>query len=45
MDVIQFHPSLLSVPIGMTILGAVSGLVPAIKAYSTDVARNLDPLS
>lgn len=45
LEVIQFHPSLLSVPIGMTVLGAVSGLIPALKAYSTDVARNLDPLS
>ncbi len=45
LDVFQFHPSLLSVPIGMTILGAISGLVPALRAYSTDVARNLDPLS
>ncbi len=45
LEVIQFHPSLLSVPIGMTLLGAVSGLIPALKAYSTDVARNLDPLS
>ena len=45
LEVFQFHPSLLAVPIGMTLLGALSGLIPAFKAYSTDVARNLDPLS
>jgi putative ABC transport system permease protein len=45
LDVFQFHPALLLVPVGMTLLGALSGLIPAFKAYSTDVARNLDPLS
>ncbi len=45
LEVFQFHISLLFVPVCMTVLGALSGLVPALKAYSTDVARNLDPLS
>ena len=45
LDVVQFHPSLLLVPVGMTVWGALSGLLPAFKAYSTDVVRNLDPLS
>ena len=45
LEVFQFHPSLLAVPVGMTLLGALSGLIPAFKAYATDVARNLDPLS
>jgi len=29
----------------MIILGALAGLVPAFKAYRTDVASNLTPLS
>ncbi len=45
LEVFRFHFSLLAVPLGMTLLGALSGLIPALKAYSTDVARNLDPLS
>jgi putative ABC transport system permease protein len=45
LDVFQFHPSLALVPIAMTLLGTLSGLIPAFKAYSTDVVRNLDPLS
>ncbi|HVZ80422.1 MAG TPA: ABC transporter permease [bacterium] len=45
LDVFQFHAALAAVPIGMTVLGALSGFIPAFKAYSTDVVRNLDPLS
>lgn len=45
LDVFSMHFSLLAVPVGMTVLGALSGFIPAIKAYSTDVARNLDPMS
>lgn len=45
LDIFQFHPSLVLVPITMTLLGTLSGLIPAFKAYSTDVVRNLDPLS
>jgi putative ABC transport system permease protein len=45
LDVFQFHPSLVVVPVTMTLLGTLSGFVPAMKAYSTDVVRNLDPLS
>jgi len=28
-------------PLGMVLLGAVAGLLPARRAYSTDVAANL----
>jgi len=43
LDVTEFHPALVLVPLGMTLLGAISGIVPAIRAYSTDVAKNLVP--
>ena len=45
MDVFAYHPILIIAPIAMIVLGAVSGLIPAIKAYSTGVANNLSPLS
>jgi putative ABC transport system permease protein len=32
-------------PLGMVALGALAGLLPAIKAYRTDVAGNLTPTS
>ena len=39
-------PELLwAAPLGMTVLGALAGLLPAFKAYATDVARNLLPTS
>jgi len=40
-DVFAFHPVLVATPIGMVLLGAAAGLLPAAKAYSTDVAENL----
>jgi putative ABC transport system permease protein len=43
--VFQFHPVLIATPVGMALLGAIAGLVPAYKAYSTDVAENLVPHS
>lgn len=45
LDVFEFHASLIVVPVAMTLLGTLSGILPALKAYSTDVVRNLDPLS
>jgi putative ABC transport system permease protein len=45
LDIFHFHAALAAVPAGMTVLGALSGFIPALKAYSTDVVRNLDPLS
>jgi len=32
-------------PLGMIAVGALAGVVPAFKAYSTDVAQNLAPMS
>lgn len=45
LDVFAHHPALLWTPAAMTALGALSGLVPAVEAYRTDVAENLSPLS
>ena len=44
-DPAKFDPALWMTPVGMIILGALAGLVPAFKAYRTDVASNLTPLS
>ncbi len=43
LDLFALHPVLLRAPLGMVLLGALSGLLPALKAYSTDVAGNLTP--
>jgi putative ABC transport system permease protein len=40
-----FHPVLIGAPLGMIALGALAGIVPAMKAYRTDVAENLVPIS
>ena len=44
-DVFAFHPVLLWAPAAMIGLGALAGVVPAVKAYGTDVASNLVPIS
>lgn len=44
-DVFAFHPVLILAPAAMIALGALAGVIPAIKAYSTDVASNLAPVS
>lgn len=43
LDVFRLEPALLATPAGMLLLGALAGLVPAFKAYRTDVASNLAP--
>lgn len=40
-----FHPVFIWAPAAMIALGALAGLVPAWKAYQTDVAANLVPTS
>jgi putative ABC transport system permease protein len=45
LDPFRFDWALVLTPVGMIVLGALSGLVPAFKAYRTDVASNLSPLS
>ncbi|MCZ6786819.1 MAG: ABC transporter permease [Planctomycetota bacterium] len=42
-DVWQPHAALLYTPIGMVLVGCLAGILPAFKAYSTDVATNLVP--
>jgi len=38
-------PILLLAPLAMIAIGALAGVIPAVKAYSTDVASNLAPIS
>lgn len=44
-DALDPNLALLLTPLLMTMLGAIAGLVPAFKAYRTDVAENLTPVS
>ena len=43
LDALAFHPVFVLTPLGMIALGALAGVVPATKAYVTDVADNLIP--
>ena len=45
LDVFRADAALVYTPLGMVALGALAGLVPAFKAYRTDVASNLAPTS
>lgn len=45
LDVLAYQPVLWWAPLGMIALSALAGLIPAIKAYQTDVAENLSPIS
>jgi putative ABC transport system permease protein len=45
LEPLGFHPVLVLTPIGMILLGGLAGLIPAFKAYTTDVATNLIPAS
>lgn len=45
LELFAFDPSLLFVPLAMIALGAFAGIVPALKAYRTDVAANLTPIA
>jgi putative ABC transport system permease protein len=40
-----FNPVMLWEPMAFVALGALAGIVPAIKAYRSDVAQNLTPHS
>jgi putative ABC transport system permease protein len=40
-EIFALNPILVLTPAGMILLGAVSGLLPARKAYATEVATNL----
>ena len=41
LDVFAYHPALVLTPVGLVVLGALAGLLPAAKAYRTDVAKHL----
>jgi putative ABC transport system permease protein len=45
LEVLEFHPVMLWAPLVMIGMSAVAGLIPATKAYRTDVATNLSPIS
>lgn len=45
LNVWQYDPVLVWGPVGIVVLGALSGIVPAVKAYRTDVAENILPSS
>ncbi len=42
---LAWHPVMLWAPAGMIAAAALAGIVPALKAYRTDVASNLTPVS
>jgi putative ABC transport system permease protein len=44
-EAFAYNPVMLWAPLGMIGLCALSGLLPAMKAYRTDVAENLTPVS
>ena len=43
LDPWQAHEIMLWMPLGALVVGAVAGLIPALKAYTTNVASNLLP--
>ena len=45
LDLLEFHPVFVIAPVCVILLGTVAGVVPAVKAYRTDVATNLTPVS
>ena len=45
LEAARMHPALIIVPLGAVALAALSGIVPAIRAYRVDVATNLAPHS
>lgn len=40
-DLMAYHPALEQTPLWMIGLGLIAGILPALKAYTTEVARNL----
>jgi len=40
-----YDKSLFYIPLGMFAVGFLSGILPALQAYRSDVARNLSPTS
>jgi putative ABC transport system permease protein len=44
-DPFKFNPVMIWAPVALIALGALAGIIPAAKAYRTDVAENLSPHS
>ncbi|MBX7256948.1 MAG: ABC transporter permease [Candidatus Hydrogenedentes bacterium] len=44
-NVLEVHPALFLAPLCIIAVGLVAGVLPALKAYSTNVATNLTPAS
>ena len=44
-DPLKFYGVLLAAPAGIVALAALLGIFPALKAYRTDVASGLSPVS
>ena len=44
-ELFEYDPIFLQVSAGMLAIGLLSGLLPAIQAYRSDVAQNLTPTS
>lgn len=44
LDPLAWHPVLALAPLGLIALSALAGIIPAWKAYRTDVAANLVPM-
>jgi putative ABC transport system permease protein len=42
---LAFNPVMIWAPAAFIALGALAGIIPAVKAYRTDVAQNLTPVS
>jgi putative ABC transport system permease protein len=45
LDALRIDPALWLTPVAIVMMGAAAGLVPAFKAYRTDVVSSLTPLS
>ena len=43
LDAFAWHPMLAWTPVGLITLSALAGIIPALKAYHTDVAAHLAP--
>jgi len=45
LEPLKFNPVMFWAPVALITLGALAGIIPALKAYRTDVAENLSPIS
>ncbi len=45
LEFLPLHPAVYWTPVAIVVLGAASGLLPALRAYRSEVAKNLLPVS